>query len=124
MIDFISLPSQNQPMPAMQQNFPTSEMGANPAPPATNTPNIFKLQKSRRKDFIDIEICYVDIFLIVSNLSDIKKSYVDVFNPSGAPMRPLPPASEVLGVSQQTAAPQTYFVPQNSNDQSAQVFYI
>ncbi|XP_077284165.1 endoplasmic reticulum export factor secretory 16 [Arctopsyche grandis] len=92
--------SQNQMPPPAQQNFPSSEMGMTPTPPAANSGNIFKLQKSRH----------------------IKKSYVDVFNPSGAPMRPLPPASEVLGNTQQTAAPQNYFVPQsNANDQSAQM---
>ncbi|XP_068629202.1 uncharacterized protein Sec16 isoform X3 [Battus philenor] len=53
--------------------------------------NIFKMQKGRH----------------------IKKSYVDVFNPSGAATRPLPPAAEVLGAPPPAAGAATpaYFVP-------------
>ncbi|GBP78867.1 hypothetical protein EVAR_81129_1 [Eumeta japonica] len=59
-------------------------------PAAAPTANIFKMQKTRH----------------------IKKSYVDVFNPSGAPTRPLPPAAEVLGPAPAApASPPTYFVP-------------
>lgn len=45
-------------------------------------------------------------------LSDIKKSYVDVFNPSGAASKPLPPAAEVLGAPLLSGEPPPYFIPQ------------
>ncbi|CAK1599260.1 unnamed protein product [Parnassius mnemosyne] len=59
------------------------------APPPVS--NIFKMQKGRH----------------------IKKSYVDVFNPSGAATRPLPPAAELLGASLPPAPSEApnYFVP-------------
>ncbi|XP_028175050.1 uncharacterized protein LOC114363514 isoform X1 [Ostrinia furnacalis] len=70
----------------------TQPAGAPPGgPPAAPTSNIFKMQKGRH----------------------IKKSYVDVFNPSGAATRPLPPAAAVLGPAAPAApAPASYFVPQ------------
>ncbi|KAL0850655.1 hypothetical protein ABMA28_012407 [Loxostege sticticalis] len=60
------------------------------APPVAPTSNIFKMQKGRH----------------------IKKSYVDVFNPSGAATRPLPPAADVLGPPAPSAPVGNYFVPQ------------
>lgn len=74
---------------ATSSAMPTMPSPSGAAPPSA-TSNIFKMQKGRH----------------------IKKSYVDVFNPSGAATRPLPPAAEVLGPApaQTTAAP-FYFVP-------------
>ncbi|CAG5034728.1 unnamed protein product [Parnassius apollo] len=43
--------------------------------------------------------------------TDIKKSYVDVFNPSGAATRALPPAAEVLGPAPAPHDAPSYFVP-------------
>ncbi|XP_013166859.1 PREDICTED: protein transport protein Sec16A-like [Papilio xuthus] len=75
-------PAQSAP----QSGAPSGAQGGG-APPVAN---IFKMQKGRH----------------------IKKSYVDVFNPSGAATRPLPPAAEVLGAPPPAAlAPPTYFVP-------------
>ncbi|KAJ0180838.1 hypothetical protein K1T71_002923 [Dendrolimus kikuchii] len=77
--------------PTLQQNAsPPLQAPAMGGPPAAPTSNIFKMQKGRH----------------------IKKSYVDVFNPSGAATRPLPPAAEVLGPAPAPlAAAPTYFVP-------------
>ncbi|KAJ8734434.1 hypothetical protein PYW08_013684 [Mythimna loreyi] len=89
-------PPRSAPAPHAQSTSPPlpSASGAPPAlgaPPVPGAPvsNIFKMQKGRH----------------------IKKSYVDVFNPSGAPTRALPPASDVLGPSAPLTAPTNYFVP-------------
>ncbi|CAK1599259.1 unnamed protein product [Parnassius mnemosyne] len=77
---------------------PAVPLARAPAPPQNSTAgapppvsNIFKMQKGRH----------------------IKKSYVDVFNPSGAATRPLPPAAELLGASLPPAPSEApnYFVP-------------
>ncbi|CAB3259363.1 unnamed protein product [Arctia plantaginis] len=59
--------------PPLQAAIPPA--GAPPMAPQAPISNIFKMQKGRH----------------------IKKSYVDVFNPSGAATRALPPAADVLG---------------------------
>ncbi|KAI8429443.1 hypothetical protein MSG28_000083 [Choristoneura fumiferana] len=90
-------------IPAMQPPQPPSASSplAPPAsagpPPSAPVSNIFKMQKGRH----------------------IKKSYVDVFNPSGVATRPLPPAAEVLGPALAPApAPHHYMMPQQPYDAS------
>lgn len=77
------------------------------APPASN---VFKMQKGRRE-----YLCRAQYRRRAAPhtalLADIKKSYVDVFNPSGAATRALPPAAEVLGPAAVAHAVPSYFVP-------------
>ncbi|XP_061717872.1 protein transport protein Sec16A-like isoform X5 [Cydia pomonella] len=87
-------PPKTSDIPAMHTSTQLQAPPAAGLPPAAPVSNIFKMQKGRH----------------------IKKSYVDVFNPSGAPTRPLPPASEVLGPGPVLGAPPQYMLPQQETD--------
>ncbi|XP_063372560.1 uncharacterized protein LOC134660708 [Cydia amplana] len=89
-------PPKTADIPAMHASSPLQAPPAAGLPPVAPVSNIFKMQKGRH----------------------IKKSYVDVFNPSGAPTRPLPPASEVLGPGPALGAPPQYMLPQQTFDPS------
>ncbi|XP_044262205.1 protein transport protein Sec16A isoform X2 [Tribolium madens] len=75
---------------------PTQENGNAPKPPQPTQPNMFKLQKNR----------------------NIKKSYIDVFNPAGKPAQSVA-APAPLGGAPHAQPPMNFFIPQPVNDPNA-----
>lgn len=60
---------------------------------------------------------------VVNVCADIKKSYVDVFNPGGGAGRAPPPPADVLGPSAPLHAPTNYFVPAPAPQVHATIYF-
>ncbi|XP_045460644.1 protein transport protein Sec16B isoform X2 [Harmonia axyridis] len=88
-----------QPLPANNNNQQPQMVGAPNQDGLSQQSNIFKLQKSR----------------------NLKKSYIDVFNPGGVATKPAVPAPQMPGfpVANNNAPQMNFFIPQPVTDPNA-----
>lgn len=116
-------PFNQQPQPNYSSTIASSQATQQPQPnplPAGGVeesnaslkggqPNIFKLQKSRSRFDLIIERSINSILLFIT---DLKKSYVDVFNPGGKPNASVPTSSgESFMSARASGQHMNFFVP-------------
>lgn len=106
MADLLPKTASFNPVPVQTQTRPPVESESNGNVAKITQPNMFKLQRGRSEFFIIWTRFLVFFFL------DLKKSYVDVFNPNGN--QAVTPQSSGAGVAQMN-----FFVPQPMNDPNA-----
>lgn len=100
---------------AVPETVPISGVPASTTP-AIQTNNMFKMQKNRSTDILDFHFD-PRIYSNFNLFSDLKKSYVDIFNPNGTAQPPRPIESSLLPTSVPASSiPQSgYFVPGENN---------
>lgn len=113
----VPMPYGNAPTPSHFNSAPQASSTAAPEAPVkvpSLQSNMFKMQRNKSKRQDDLDLCNPKFILIpISKCSifiALKKSYVDVFNPSGA--APKNETAAILAPSIPTLSPQTnFFVP-------------